>query len=183
MQSSRASERDSPAAVTHEGEPRPETEAQPEQTAELEQLRARLVEAEDRSLRARADLDNYRKRADRELERRVLSERDALLLRWLEVVDGVERALSLEAEHPEAARGLHAVREQMETILARDGVEPIGAPGDEFDPELHEAVLVVPAADRPAGTVVDVARSGYRVGDRVLRPAQVAVASAPDRAG
>jgi molecular chaperone GrpE len=181
MQSSRASERDSAAAGAHENEPAPE--AAPEQDTEVEQLRARLVEAEDRSLRARADLDNYRKRADRELERRVLAERDALLLRWLEVVDSVERALTLEAEHPDAARGLHAVREQMETVLARDGVEPIGAPGEEFDPELHEALLVVPTADRPPGTIVDVARSGYRVGDRVLRPAQVAVASAPDRAG
>jgi molecular chaperone GrpE len=183
MQSSRASERDSPAATAHESESRPETEAESEQTAELEQLRARLVEAEDRSLRARADLDNYRKRADRELERRVLAERDALLLRWLEVVDSVERALALEAEHPEAARGLHAVHEQMKTLLARDGVEPIGAPGEEFDPELHEAVLAVPTADRPPGTIVDVARSGYRAGERVLRPAQVAVASAPHRAG
>jgi molecular chaperone GrpE len=183
MQSSRASERDSPAAATNESESGPETEAEQEQPAELEQLRARLVEAEDRSLRARADLDNYRKRADRELERRVLAERDALLLRWLEVVDSVERALALEVEHPEAARGLHALREQMETLLARDGVEPIGAPGEEFDPELHEALLAVPTADRPAGTVVDVARSGYRVGNRVIRPAQVAVASAPDRTG
>jgi molecular chaperone GrpE len=80
----------------------------------------------------------------------------------------------------ELAVGLRAVMEQMEAILDRQGVERIGAPGDRFDPELHEAVAVADGGDAPDRTIVEVARSGYALGDRVLRPAQVVVSSSGD---
>ena len=169
MRSSPGTEQDSPP-------PRDE-----ELRAELEQTRALLTEAEDRVLRARADLDNYRKRSERELERRVRERGDELLRAWLEVVDSVERALALEPDAP-LADGLRAVLEQMDAIVARQGATRIGQVGEPFDPELHEAVAVVPDATRPAGTVAEIARSGYAVGDRVLRPAQVVVARGADGA-
>jgi molecular chaperone GrpE len=74
------------------------------------------------------------------------------------------------------AEGMRAVLEQMDAILARNGVQRIGAAGERFDPERHEAVGVREADDVPDQTVVEVARSGFAVGDRVLRPAQVIVA-------
>ena len=93
-----------------------------------------------------------------------------MLLDWIEAVDSVDRALRMEG-----GDGLRSVREQMEAILARQGVERVGAEGDRFDPELHEAISVRASDEVPERTVLDVARSGYRRGERVLRPAQVVV--------
>jgi molecular chaperone GrpE len=132
---------------------------------------------EDRYKRALADLDNYRKRSAREAERRISDSADAQLREWLDVVDSIERALLMETEHP-VIEGLRAVLEQMESILARHGVHRIGAPGERFDPEQHEAIGVQPTDEVPDQTVVNVARSGYTRDGRVLRPAQVVVARA-----
>jgi molecular chaperone GrpE len=147
---------------------------------QLEQARAQLAGAEDRYLRARADLENYRKRADRELQQRLNEWSDRLLRTWLEVVDSFERALVLAEDDPQLAEGLRAVQEQIDGLLARQGVLRFGEVGEPFDPELHEAIAVMPSGDRPAGTIAEIARSGYSVGDRLLRPAQVAVAGTPD---
>jgi molecular chaperone GrpE len=125
---------------------------------------------DDRYLRALADLDNYRKRSAQEVERRVTEGTERLLLDWIEAVDSVDRALAMQPSD-----GLRSVLEQMEAILARQGVERVGAAGDRFDPELHEAISVRESDGVPDRTVLDVARSGYRRGDRVLRPAQVVV--------
>jgi molecular chaperone GrpE len=138
---------------------------------------AELARAEDRYKRALADLDNYRKRSAQEVERRVAERSEQIVRDWLDAVDSVERALQMQGPANELAVGLRAVMEQMEAILDRQGVERIGAPGDRFDPELHEAVAVVDGGDAPDRTIVEVARSGYALGDRVLRPAQVVVSS------
>jgi molecular chaperone GrpE len=125
---------------------------------------------DERYLRALADLENYRKRSAQEVERRVTEGIERLLLDWIEAVDSVDRALAMQPSD-----GLGSVREQMEAILARQGVERVGAAGDRFDPELHEAISVRESNQVPDRTVLDVARSGYRRGERVLRPAQVVV--------
>jgi molecular chaperone GrpE len=155
---------DAPGQVAGEGRP---TEAERDLAAELAQM-------EDRYKRALADLDNYRKRSAREAERRVEESREALLRDWLEAIDSVERALWMDPESP-MSEGLRAVLEQMEAILARQGVQRIGAAGEPFDPERHEAVGVRPTNDQPDRTVAEVARSGFELGGRVLRPAQVIV--------
>ena len=125
---------------------------------------------DERYLRARADLENYRKRSAQEVERRVSEQAERLLLDWIEAVDSVDRALAMQPSD-----GLRSVLGQMEAILARQGVERVGAPGDPFDPELHEAISVQESDGVPDRTVLDVARSGYRHGEQVLRPAQVVV--------
>jgi molecular chaperone GrpE len=141
---------------------------------------AELAATEDRFKRALADLDNYRKRAAREIERRVEDARESLLRDWLDPVDSVERALRLgQADNP-CHEGMRAVLDQMEATLARHGVQRVGAPGEPFDPQRHEAVGVVQTTAAPDRTVVDVARSGFARGDRVLRPAQVIVARRPE---
>ena len=141
-------------------------------------LGAELERMEDRYKRALADLDNYRKRAARELDRLVNERADALLRDWLEVVDGLERA---ERQHPEGAvaDGLRAVRDQMASVLERHGVHRFGAAGEPFDPARHEAITVVETDELPERAIADVLRSGYARGDDVLRPAQVVVARAP----
>lgn len=125
---------------------------------------------DERYLRALADLENYRKRSAQEVERRVTEQTERLLLDWIEAVDSVDRALGMQPSD-----GLRNVLEQMEAILARQGVERVGAEGDRFDPERHEAISVQESDEVPDRTVLDVARSGYRHGERVLRPAQVVV--------
>ena len=159
----------------------PESEAAlTEQASERGELTAELAGIEDRYKRALADLDNYRKRSEREIERRVAQSRESMLREWLHVVDSVELAVRLEP--PPCAEGLRALLDQMDGVLTRQGVERIGAPGDWFDPERHEAIAVQPSDEVPDRTVVAVQRSGYATGDRVIRPAQVVVARAPEHA-
>jgi molecular chaperone GrpE len=141
-------------------------------------LEAELAQTEDRYKRALADLDNYRKRTARETDRRVTDATEGVLREWLEAVDSVERAMWMHREDP-LYEGLRAVLEQMESILARQGVQRLGATGEPFDPEAHEAVGVRETGDAPDRSIVDVARSGYGRGGHVLRPAQVIVSRAP----
>jgi molecular chaperone GrpE len=172
---------DADAAVQHAAANRAdEQDGDPGQDEHV--LAAEVAAMEDRYKRALADLDNYRKRAAAETQRRITESQERLLREWLEAVDSVERALRMspDPENPMAA-GLRAVLEQMESILDRQGVERIGAAGEQFDPELHEAVAVRPTSDAPDRTVLEVARSGFRYGDRVLRPAQVVVSQAPQQ--
>jgi molecular chaperone GrpE len=132
---------------------------------------------EDRYKRALADLDNYRKRSAREIERRVQESTEAQARQWLDAIDSVERALRMEDVDPEnpLALGLRHVLEQMESILERQGIRRMGEAGDRFDPERHEAVGIRATDEVPDQTVVEVARSGWASGERVLRPAQVIV--------
>lgn len=144
-------------------------------------LSAELARAEDRYKRALADLDNYRKRSARDLQRRVDESTDALLLDWLEALDSVERALRMHPQDPFLFEGLRAVLAQMEAILERQGVQRVGTAGERFDPERHEAIGVRHTTELPDRTVLEVARSGFARGDRVLRPAQVIVSDARER--
>jgi molecular chaperone GrpE len=182
MRSSRVSDHDeraqghqAPDAATGTAPPEP-----PSRPAAGDEHAAELARAEDRYKRALADLDNFRKRTVRETQRRVDEAGDAATRDWLEVVDSVERALRMEsAGNGALAHGLKAVLQQMDAVLQRQGVSRIGAPGDAFDPERHEAISVSEAPDAPDRSVLDVARSGYERGGRILRPAQVVVARRP----
>jgi molecular chaperone GrpE len=133
-----------------------------------------LAETEDRWKRAAADLENYRKRFQRELERLRRAERETLLLAWLDVVDNMERALGAEgaASNP-WFEGMEAIYQQMLSMLKRFGAEPFEAMGQTFDPERHEAVATANAPDQPEGLVVDVTQVGYEMDSKLLRPAKV----------
>jgi molecular chaperone GrpE len=148
-----------------------------DQHPELAELQERYTQLDDRYKRSLADLENYRKRSARLTESRISEAHEAQLLEWLEAVDSVERALQLEPGG-QLAEGLRGMLDQMDAILARQGVVRLGIPGEAFDPERHEAVGVRDTHEVPDRTVVDIARSGYALGDRVLRPAQVIVSRA-----
>jgi molecular chaperone GrpE len=139
-----------------------------------------LARVEDRYKRALADLENYRKRTTREVERRSEEVRESTILDWLEVVDSVERAIQIEPHGP-CREGLEAVMQQIDSVLQREGVTRTGAPGEAFDPERHDAVATHAADGTAPHTVVEVPRSGFALGDRVIRPAQVVVARAPEQ--
>jgi molecular chaperone GrpE len=140
---------------------------------------AELADLDDRFKRARADLENYRKRSEREVERRVGEARDAVNREWLEAVDSVERALRVSDPGNALFEGLRRVLEQMNAVLERSGIERVGTVGEGFDPERHEAVGVVDTDEHADRSVIEVERSGYAAGDRVLRPARVVVARKP----
>lgn len=148
------------------------------EAAGTDALNDELARIEDRYRRALADLDNYRKRASREVERRTAEVRESMTIDWLDVVDSVERAIQMEPEGP-CREGLQAVMQQMDSVLQRHGVTRTGAPGEAFDPERHNAVATQAAGGTLPHTVVEVPRSGFALGDRVIRPAQVVVARAP----
>jgi molecular chaperone GrpE len=183
MQSSRADDERRTPPVDGAPEAPPPAPGVPDESGEdrspsSDELAAQLAATDDRLKRALADLDNYRKRTDREVERRVTEGRETLLRGLLEPLDNIERALQA-ADHSPLAQGLRGVFDQMEALLARHGARRIAAVGDPFDPTRHEAVAVRETDDVPDGTVVDIARSGFAIGDRVLRPAQVVVAKKP----
>ena len=135
------------------------------------------VVADDRLLRLAADFDNYKKRAAREREEYVVLANERLLKELLPVLDDLERALNAAEDHEEAQleEGVRLVHRSLASLLARNGVEEIATDG-KFDPHVHEALLAQPAEDREQGDVLDVIQKGYKLGDRVVRPARVIVA-------
>jgi molecular chaperone GrpE len=145
----------------------------------VEELRAEAAANLDRYQRAVADLANYRRRKDQETLRIGAQTRRAVLHDFLPVVDDFERALeSTESEvEGEWIEGFRLIERKLWTILESQGVRPMNAVGEPFDPNLHEAVEVEAGAIN-ADTVVGEHRRGFFIGDEVLRPAMVKVGSA-----
>jgi molecular chaperone GrpE len=161
-------------------DPESGAELTPEQ--ELDHLRGEMQEANDRLLRAQAELDNYRKRARRELEDERRYAELPLLRDLLPVSDNISRAIqSAEKNHDSAAllEGFRMVGKQLEDVLQRHDTRRIDALGQPFDPNLHQAIAQQPVADQPENTVVAVGQEGYQLHDRVVRPAQVVVSTNP----
>jgi molecular chaperone GrpE len=149
---------------------------------EVEKLRVDLEEAGDRLLRAQAELDNYRKRARRELEDSLQYATMPLIRELLPVIDNLNRALAAaekSAEKSGLIDGVRMVAQTFETVLTRHNCKRIDALGKPFDPTYHEAISQQPSAEHPPQTVILVAQEGYTLHDRVVRPAQVIVSTAP----
>jgi molecular chaperone GrpE len=153
--------------------------------AELEAAVAKLEQEKkenfDKYLRAVADLENYRKRGKRDLDDARAEAKTKVLKEMLPVVDNLERAV----EHAEKSGepgavvdGVRLVLRQFLTSFERVDVTPVDAANQPFDPNLHEAISQQETDEFPPGTVVQVLQRGYRLGDRLLRPALVVVAKA-----
>ena len=156
---------------------------------QLEELKTRAAKADehwDRLLRTAADLENFKKRAARERIEAAKSANAALLQKLLPVLDHFEMAQTAAqtAEVPPGGMaslqaGIALIQQQLKSILAEAGLEEIDAGGKPFDPMLHEAVSQMETADAPEGRVVQQIRKGYKLRDRLLRPAAVIVAKKP----
>jgi molecular chaperone GrpE len=132
--------------------------------------------------RAQADLQNFRRRAEQERTEAFDRGREKVVLEILPVLDDFERALAalpVEQQDAEWTQGIRLIERKLRSSLESLGVERIVAEGEPFDPWNHEAVLEEPREDVEPGRVTTVARQGYRLGTRVLRPAQVVVAKQP----
>ena len=127
--------------------------------------------------RLAADFDNYRKRVVRDQAQLVARAHEGLVKELLPVLDDLERALGAAEIHDEATvvEGVRLVQRALADQLAREGLEEIVADGA-FDPHIHEALLSQPGEGAEPGTVLQVVQKGYRLGDRVLRPARVVIA-------
>jgi molecular chaperone GrpE len=153
-----------------------------EAMSDTDQLASELAAANDRALRLQAEMQNLRNRTSREIadERRYAAL--PVLRDLLPVLDNIARAIEAAEKAGEAENllaGFRLVRQQIETILARHQAEPIAAEGEPFDPHFHEAILQQPSPDVPADHVMMVTQRGYKLHDRVVRPAQVIVSSGP----
>jgi len=154
---------------------------------ELSGLRAEVEVLKDRALRALAEVENVRKRLERERDDARTYSVTRFARDMLTVADNLNRALAafppdVRAKADDSVKavleGVEATGRELGAALARHGVKPIEAQGQRFDPNLHQAIAEVPARDTQPGTVVSVVQAGYLIGDRLLRPAMVTVAKA-----
>jgi molecular chaperone GrpE len=150
--------------------------ASPEQ--QLTELQARHAEVSDAYLRAKAEAENTRRRADEEVSKARKFAVEGFAESLLPVKDSLEAAIAIQAATPEQLlEGVHATLRQLTQALERNRVVAIAPPaGTKFDPHQHQAISVVPA-EQDAGSVVAVLQKGYLIAERVLRPALVTVAA------
>jgi molecular chaperone GrpE len=138
----------------------------------------KLEDVHDRWVRAVADLENYRKRAQKERDEVQKFGVERLVKDLLPVLDNLDRALAAAAADDPLVAGVKLVRSSFEQVLARHGVKGFSAMGEPFDPARHEALMQVPTADAAPGTVVLEHARGFTLHDRLVRPAMVGVAVA-----
>ena len=157
--------------------PSAETATPPSATSELQKIRAERDTLLDRLARLQAEFENARKRAAREQQEfRDFATADAIKA-LLPAIDSFERALNAPASQPNEFRnGVELIYKQLQDALGKLGVRPVPAKGEPFDPHVHEAIEMVETNDAPDHQVMDELQRGYKLKDRLLRPAMVRVA-------
>jgi len=162
----------------------PQSPLTPEQVEELKTRAARSDENWDRLLRTTADFDNFKKRAARERQDAIRFANEGLVQKLIPVLDNFEVALA--AAQTSSADGLKSLQDgvnmiqtQLRSVLLETGLEEVDATGKAFDPNLHEAVSEQESVEVPDGHVLQQLRKGYKLRERLLRPATVIVAKAP----
>jgi molecular chaperone GrpE len=152
-------------------------------------LKAEIESLRDQRLRALAEVENIRRRAEREKVEASQYAVTKFARDMVSIADNFSRALAAcppelrEAADPQVKAvldGVEATDRQLLATLERHGVKPVSTEGGKFDPNLHQAIAEVPGNGKPAGSIVDVVQSGYMIGDRLLRPAMVTVARRDD---
>jgi len=165
-----------------------ETEETPAVTAnnQVEELEKQLAQArqetsefKDKFLRERADMDNFRKRQERNAQERVQREKKALILKILGVMDNVERALIYQETMDRQAlqQTLRMLMWQMNEVMKGEGLTPITTVGEKLNPYEHEAIELIENSDQPEDTIVEEVLKGYKIGNETLRAARVKVSS------
>ncbi|MFL6215666.1 MAG: nucleotide exchange factor GrpE [Blastocatellia bacterium] len=148
----------------------------------LTQERSMLL---DQRLRTHAEFENYRRRVERERAETYARSRAEVVLELLPVIDNFERALaSLEHNSNDAAslrQGIELIHRQLNDALSKFGLEPVETVGHAFDPHLHEAVSAEPSEEHEENTVIAEFQRGYKLGEKLLRPAKVKVAASPEK--
>lgn len=165
------------------GEEQPDAIGSGEAVDELMTIRAELDESKDRVLRLAAELENYRKRMNRQREDDLRYANAQLIRDMLPVLDNMQRAIEAAEKSQDSAgllQGFQMVVQLMQSVLKQHHCEMIDALHQPFDPHLHQAVCQQDSAEFPAGTVLAVVQDGYKLHDRVVRPSQVIVSKIPE---
>ncbi|MDJ0764728.1 MAG: nucleotide exchange factor GrpE [Myxococcota bacterium] len=175
---------ENPATSTSEADPS-ENDAQEAENEQLTALQKQVDDTHDKLLRTAAELDNVRKRARRDIEEAKIAGRVELLREILPVIDSID--LALQAADPDGSAaaiidGMEMVRKQFLSATERFGLEQIKSAGQAFDPNFHEAVAQVTSDEFEAGRIVQEMRTGYMLGDRLLRAAMVVVSKGTEAA-
>lgn len=159
-----------------ESAPAPEPAQASAPQSELDRLKAENAAYLDRLARLQADFDNFRKRNAREMEEFRAYAMEGVLKQLLPILDSLDRALKTENADAQTFRsGVELIDRQFHDVLAKLGVEPIEAQGKPFDPNLHQAIQMVDSEEVPDNHVLDELQRGYKLRDRLLRPAMVRV--------
>ena len=146
----------------------------------LTEAQEAMAELNERIIRLTADFDNFRKRAQREKDEARQFANQGLLEKLLPVLDNFEMALTaVKDADPSVRDGVQMILDQLLGVLKESGVEPVDAMGQPFDPNLHEALSQEETTEVEEGTVVQQVQRGYKLNDRLVRPARVVVAKAP----
>ena len=147
--------------------------------AELAESRTRADEYLDGWQRSRAEFANYKKRIERDQLAVSQNAAGRIIKRYLEILDDLERALKNRPQEGEGAawaNGIELIYRKFKSILESEGITPMEAEGQQFDPNLHEAITSEESDEHESGQIIEVLQQGYMLGDRVLRPAMVRVA-------
>ena len=146
---------------------------------QLAQARQETSEFKDKFLRERADMDNFRKRQERNAQERVQREKKDLILKVLGVMDNVERALTYQETMDRQAlqQTLRMLMWQMNEVMKGEGLTPITTVGEKLNPYEHEAIELVENSDQPEDTIVEEVLKGYKMGNETLRAARVKVSA------
>lgn len=165
--------------------PHTEKDAQTEEAEAAPSLEDRLADTNDQLLRALAELENTRRRADRDRAEALKYGAASFARDMLGVADNLQRALNAVAELdqetlPDAAKslleGVAATERDLIASMGRHKVSPVSPMGEKFDPNMHEAMFEAPGTGQPAGTIIEVIETGYMMDERLLRPAKVGIA-------
>jgi molecular chaperone GrpE len=147
---------------------------------EIEALKAAIEEQKDSWLRTLADFDNYKKRVQRDATRSYQDAMSSILKIFLNAADDLERALRSKPKGKEVAswiNGIELIHQKLMNQMKNQGIERMDVkPGDEFDPNIHEAITQEDHPDFEDGQIIEVIQPGYRISDRIIRPAMVRVA-------
>lgn len=154
-----------------------EQNAADEKDAIIESLNEKLLEANDKLLRTMAEYDNFRKRSVKEKEAIYSDSKSDIVGKLLPVIDNFERAASADSELEVYKKGIEMTVNQLLEVLSSMGVEAFGEKGEEFDPNFHNGVMHIDDENLGENVISEVYMKGYKVGDRVIRPATVIVAN------
>lgn len=143
---------------------------------ELEAMKAQADDYKDKYLRSQADLQTYRRRVQGDIERAREAGLESALLPVMTVYDDLGRALAMSTDPEKLIPGIQSVRESLERNLDMLGIKKVGEKGETFNPELHEALTMVPVPEGAVpGTIAEVYAAGFMKGDKLVRPAKVVV--------
>ena len=174
---------ESPEPADENNEAEDISEANSEEITEKDEWQEKYEKLNDQYIRLAADFDNFRKRQAQERESLLKYGAESTVTKLLEVLDNFDRGLQAieNVDDCEKVKECYNLAyKNFYAVMSKIGLEAIKAIGEEFDPNLHEAVMQTPTGDKPEHTIIAELQKGYKLGDRVLRPALVNVATAPE---